>query len=131
MTNEQTPLEIVAAEVRAARRELRMSQHDLAYASKVPRSTIASMELAVHRPQSEALRKIATALGVDVYRWERILDGRPADLDLGAVDLASLLDGKSPEIRRIVRDWLQLPHDRQEVFAAAVSAMLAAMRPER
>lgn len=129
-TNEpiRHPLEVIADEIRDARKAMRWTQHDLAYASKVPRSTIASAERGVHRLDPITMRKLATVLGVDPYRWERIAAGRPGNLDIGAVDLAALLDGTSPEVRQAVREWVLLPEAMRDQFAPAVQAMIAALR---
>ena len=128
MSYDPTSLERVATELRDARKAMRWTQHDLAYASKVPRSTIASAERGVHRMDAVTLRRLATILGVDPHRWERILTGRPAEMDGGAVDLAILLDNASPDVRQAVREWVLLPQGQQDQFAAAVQAMIAALR---
>ncbi len=52
--------------IRHARRRLGLSQEELAEASGVSAATIVQVELGHRRPQGRTLRKLATALGVEV-----------------------------------------------------------------
>ncbi len=124
-------LQAVVDELVLLRKERGWSQDKLAERSGVPRGTIANVERATHEPKRGNLRALAKALGADGLRWERMLDGKKPEPGRDASDLANLIEGQSPIIKRLMTEALLLPDDLQEHFAAVVSATLAALRAHR
>lgn len=66
MSRDEALLEAFAAELKARRSDLELSQEELAHRAEVNRTYIAKLELARNQPTLCVLHQVATALGTDM-----------------------------------------------------------------
>lgn len=62
MGRDEELLEAFAAELRARRSQLKLSQEELAYRASINRTYIAKLELALNQPTLSIMHRLATAL---------------------------------------------------------------------
>jgi transcriptional regulator with XRE-family HTH domain len=131
MTASPHGLELLALELKTARKLKGWSQEDLAAKSGVPRGSIANIEAASTRPKPEPIRLLARALGSNEQRWQRLAQGLPPDVDFSAAELAAILDAEDPEIRKMLIEGFSLPPDLKAQFVAAVRVAFAIVQGQR